>query len=42
MVKLISFNSSKFSPKLTKDKVLSFIPVIMVKDDWVPKMNGIR
>jgi hypothetical protein len=42
MVKLVSFYSSKFSSKFVEDKIISLIPIIVVENNWVPKVHSVR
>jgi hypothetical protein len=42
MVKLIGLDSSKLSPEFINDKFISFIPIIMIENDWMTQVHGIR
>jgi hypothetical protein len=42
MVELVSFNSGELSLELVNDKLICFIPVIVVENDGVTQMHSIR
>jgi hypothetical protein len=41
MIELISSDSGKLSPELIVDEIVSSVPVVMVKDEWMAKMFGV-
>jgi hypothetical protein len=42
MVKLVSFNNSKFSSEFVENKIISFISVVVVENNQVPKVHSVR
>ena len=40
MVKLVCFDSSKLGPELIDNKLVSFVPIIMIKNNGMTQMHG--
>ena len=40
MVKLVCFDSSKLGPELIDNKLISFVPIIMIKNNGMTQMHG--
>jgi hypothetical protein len=42
MIQLVSFDSSQFSLELVEDELISFVSVILVKNNGMTQMHGVR
>jgi hypothetical protein len=42
MVELVGFDSGQLGPELLEDKLISFGSVIVIKNEWVTKVNSVR